>query len=238
MALPAPLTESIPGIADVDSQSELRAELARLRVQLAQFQREQTVIGQLFRNDKTTPIERVVYLALQREIEYQQSAGAADPAGFVHVRRGSVAAISGMSTRRVGPYLTRFKEYGLLEKKTVQTTSQELNKETGELEMKTRGEIWIRQAGGFVERIRAFAHFDPKLPDHKRWGGPRVQCPRCGSERLRVFTYQCEECGEKFEAGVGEGQVVPCHPGDADPEYHLVPVKDVDTGEVIDDRLF
>jgi hypothetical protein len=165
------LSEHIRGhmsdLGAVETASDLRAELERLRELEAIYHAEQMARG----NPATTVLESNAFVAIQLAVEEAVGSGGVDDHGFAEVNCFDIGVQAGTSDQAIYKYLKRFTDWGLLEKKA-RRVPQEVDPLTGRKKLKRPYHMWVKpRPGTLVERLQEYASFDPRAPTD--WGGAR-----------------------------------------------------------------
>jgi hypothetical protein len=207
----AALGDAVSGVArttepPTDEIAALRAEVAELRLQLAEERAARSALVYALRNpavktEVRTAIAATCILSHAASLEPNGTTLPGLGDGWQRVSLAAVGEQAGCSAKRASVHLDRLHELNVLEK-TVEWSSRDVvDPETGEITTEGVKHMYLRadrpQSATF--ELLATLEPDPQRPTH---GGRRVACPEHpDAGTVKRFAVHCQECDRLLEHG-------------------------------------
>ena len=160
--------------------AELQRENAALRRQNTELHRRLQRTYALIRNPNLPTGQRVTAVETLNELDAARNQ--ADPTGAIPIVVSRIAAITGQSPDSVSSHLKALEQCGAWTRSTRTVYDAKIGGPRTEVRLTPTPAL--EQPGDLMP------------PTAKNWGGKRVQCPDCHSERLIMRSQIiCEDCG-------------------------------------------
>jgi hypothetical protein len=191
-----------PGVgADppTDEIAALRAEVAELKLQLAEERAARSALVYALRNPAVKTEVRTA-IAATCILEHKASLEP-DGDGWQRVSLAAVGEQAGCSTKRASAHLDRLHELGVIEKKVEWSSRDVVDTETGEITTEGVKHMYLRADRPQSKTLELLATLepDPQRPTH---GGRRVACPdHPDAGTVKRWALHCQECDRLLERG-------------------------------------
>ncbi len=198
----APRVESVSRSTDEEetpTEAQLRRRVEDLEHENAEWRRKYAGAQKMLAN--VIQIRRNVAIKAERDtltacilhIAGEQANGRADAEGWVRQPARTVADSVGKGVAAVRTHRQRGDEWGVVELKLV----TEYDEQTGQRRTVTYARTNPDEA------LDKLISINPTREEKAGWGGKRLPCPRCGSQRRRTVV-TCADCGIAFADKVDE----------------------------------
>jgi hypothetical protein len=218
----AALGDAVSGVTFVtepptDEIAALRAEVAELKLQLAEERAARSALVYALRNPaiKTEVRTAIAATCILEHAASLEPDGVTLPGkgdGWQRVSLAAVGEQAGCGTKRASAHLDRLHELNVIEKSIEWTSRDVVDTETGEITREGVKHMYLRtdRPQSRTLEILATIEADPQRPTH---GGRRVACPEHpDAGTVKRFAVHCQECdrllerGEEFHRGYPYGQ--------------------------------
>jgi hypothetical protein len=204
LAFTAALGDAVSGVAvatgvSADEIAALRAEVAELKLQLAEERAARSALVYALRNPAVKTEVRTA-IAATCLLEHKASLEP-DGDGWQRVSLAAVGEQAGCSTKRASAHLDRLHELGVIEKKVEWSSRDVVDTETGEITTEGVKHMYLRTDRPQSKTLELLATLepDPQRPTH---GGRRVACPEHPEAgTVKRWALHCQECDRLLERG-------------------------------------
>jgi hypothetical protein len=200
----AALGDAVSGVAratepPTDEVAALRAEVAELKLQLAEERAARSALVYALRNPAIKTEVRTA-IAATCLLEHKASLEP-DGDGWQRVSLAAVGEQAGCGTKRASAHLDRLHELGVIEKKVEWSSRDVVDTETGEITREGVKHMYLRTDRPQSKTLELLATLepDPQRPTH---GGRRVACPdHPEAGTVKRWAIHCQECDRLLERG-------------------------------------
>jgi hypothetical protein len=197
-----------PGVSanpPTDEIAALRAEVAELKLQLAEERAARSALVYALRNpavktEARTAIAATCILEHKASLEPDGVTLPGKGDGWRRVALAAVGEQAGCSAKRASVHLDRLHEWGVIEKAVEWGARDVVDTDTGEITREGVKEMYLRTNRPQSKTFELLATLEPDKP--AAWGGSRKACPdHPDAGTVKRWALHCKECDRLLENG-------------------------------------